>query len=156
MNIESQLAYANSLGQFLARYSSIPPVAGRLLGFLIVCEPEQQSINELARALKASRSAIVGAVQILENRQVVKRVRLAGNRNDLISFDLGGFETRGFDVTAYAQLGALFKAGLAIQPMSTESQTRLQELADFAEFLSEHMPLLQKKWLRYRNTSTKK
>ena len=38
-------------------------MVGRLLGYLPVCDPPEQSIGELADALLASRSAIAGADQ---------------------------------------------------------------------------------------------
>jgi len=153
MNSEETFTYADRLGQFFASYSSIPPVAGRLLGYLIVCKPEWQSINELASALRASRSAVVGAVQVLENRHAVKRIRVAGNRNDLISFDIVGFESRGFDATAYLLMAAIFKEGLtSVEDASGERQSHLQELIDFAEFLADRMPLLQRDWLEQRNS----
>jgi DNA-binding transcriptional regulator GbsR (MarR family) len=153
MNGEAKLSYTDRLGQFFASYSGIPPVAGRLLGYLIVCKPERQSINDLASALKASRSAIVGAAQLLENRHVVKRTRVAGNRNDLISFDVDGFENRGFDATAYLQMATLFKEGFSyVNDTAVERQSHLQELVDFAQFLAERMPILQKDWLEYRDS----
>ena len=152
MNRETELSYADRLGQFFASYSGIPPVAGRLLGYLIVCRPERQSINELASAIKASRSAIVGAAQLLENRHVVKRSRVAGNRNDLISFDVDGFENRGFDAAAYLQMAALFKEGHSyVKDGAVERQSHLGELVDFAQFLAERMPLLRKDWLEHRD-----
>ncbi len=156
MNSEAALSYADRLGQFFASYASIPPVAGRLLGYLIVCQPERQSINDLASALQASRSAIVGAAQLLENRHVIKRNRVAGNRNDLISFDADGFENRGFDASAYLQMAALFKEGFAyVQDASVERQSHMQELVDFAQFLAERMPLLRKDWLEHRDRRRK-
>ena len=151
MNREAELSYADRLGQFFASYSGIPPVAGRLLGYLIVCQPERQSINELASAIKASRSAVVGAAQLLENRHVVKRSRVAGNRNDLISFDADGFENRGFDAAPYLQMAALFKDGYSyVNDAAVERQSHLQELVDFAQFLAERMPILRKDWLEHR------
>ena len=104
-------------------------------------------------ALKASRSAIVGAAQLLENRHVVKRTRVAGNRNDLISFDADGFENRGFDATAYLQMTTLFKEGFSyVNNTALERQLHLQELVDFAQFLAERMPILQKDWLEHRDS----
>jgi DNA-binding transcriptional regulator GbsR (MarR family) len=154
MNSEETLACADRLGRFFASYSSIPPVAGRLLGYLIICTPEWQSINELARALKASRSAIVGAAQVLENRGVVKRTRVAGNRNDFISFDIVGFESRGFDATAYLQMAALFHEGFTfVKDASVERQSHVQELMEFAQFLADRMPLLQRDWLEKRDSA---
>ena len=146
----SHLTFADQIGQYFAHNSSIPPMAGRLLGYLIVCDPGQQSINELAEALKASRSAVVGAVQVLENRGVITRIRQAGSRNYLIGFDAEGYESRGFDGTAYLRLADLLKLGLELSEGATTSRrTQLEELIRFSEFLAKRMPLLQEEYYQH-------
>jgi DNA-binding transcriptional regulator GbsR (MarR family) len=103
MNKEEQLLYTEHIGRFYTRRYGFPPMVGRLLGYLTVCVPEKQSINELADALMASRSAIAGAVQTLEDYHLVNRTRAAGLRSDSISIDPSGLEGRGFDATAYQE-----------------------------------------------------
>src|SRR5690242_6766337 len=51
---------------------------GNRVGYLAVCDPPQQTIDELAEALLASRSAITGAVKLLEGYRAVRRERVAG------------------------------------------------------------------------------
>jgi predicted transcriptional regulator len=43
----------------------VSPMAGRVVGYLLVCEPAWQRIDELATALQASRSAAALAVKDL-------------------------------------------------------------------------------------------
>jgi DNA-binding transcriptional regulator GbsR (MarR family) len=156
MNTDALLTYADHAGHFYARHYGISPMAGRLFGYLIVCEPEKQSINELADALMASRSAIVGAVQVLENAHIVKRTRTAGQRYDTISVDATSFEGNGFDAMVYKEQAALFREGLSLLKGATEErQAQLEELVYFAEFLAERMPVLQKEWYKQRDTMRK-
>ena len=54
-------------GRLYARRYGMAPMVGRLLGYLAICDPREQSIGELADALLASRSAIAGAVTTLEH-----------------------------------------------------------------------------------------
>jgi DNA-binding transcriptional regulator GbsR (MarR family) len=59
-------------------------MVGRLLGYLMVCWPRQQTISELAEALLASRSAIAGAVSTLETLGLARRAHGPGrHRPDL-------------------------------------------------------------------------
>ncbi len=74
---DSGLAFADRAGSFYAREYGFPPVTGLLLGYLIVCDPAQQTIADLAEALMASRSAITGAVKSLEGYHAVRRTRAA-------------------------------------------------------------------------------
>ena len=78
MSQEPHLAFADDVGRFYARQYGLPPMAGRLLGYLFVCEPPQQTIDELSEALRASRSAITGVVKLLESYKMARRVRAAG------------------------------------------------------------------------------
>ena len=59
---DEQITYADHLGRFYARRYAYPPMVGRVLGYLLVCEPRDQTIAELSEALLASRSAITGAL----------------------------------------------------------------------------------------------
>ena len=84
MTHDAQLTFADHVGRFYARQYAFPPLAGRLLGFLLVCDPPQQTIDELGEALLASRSAVTGAVNLLEGYRIVRRTRIAGERVDRV------------------------------------------------------------------------
>src|SRR6202046_1306691 len=102
------------MGRFYARRYGFPPMVGRLLGYLAVCDPREQSIAELAEALLASRSAIAGAVSSLETLGLVRRSRAAGERMDRIRIDLSSPRSTGFDVTEYQEQADLAREGLAL------------------------------------------
>jgi hypothetical protein len=65
---DEQLTFDDHVARYFMREQHVPPVAGRVLGYLAVCEPAAQTTNELSEALLASRSAITQAVVLLENR----------------------------------------------------------------------------------------
>ena len=83
-----ELTFADHMGRFYARRYGFPPMLGRLIGYLSVCDPPDQSIGELAEALLASRSAIAGAVKRLEALRLLRRTRAAGERMDRVRIDL--------------------------------------------------------------------
>jgi DNA-binding transcriptional regulator GbsR (MarR family) len=153
INKDDQLLYTEHIGRFYARRYGFPPMVGRLLGYLTVCVPEKQSIIELADALMASRSAIAGAIQTLENYHLVNRTRAAGQRSDSISINPAGLEGKGFDATIYQEQAALFREGLNVLKGEAQDQraSMLEEAAALAEFLGEQMPALQKEWHKQRD-----
>ena len=63
---DEEITFADHMGRFYARRYAYPPMVGRVLGYLLVCEPRDQTIAELSEALLASRSAITGALNVLE------------------------------------------------------------------------------------------
>jgi DNA-binding transcriptional regulator GbsR (MarR family) len=153
MKKDEQLLYADHIRHFYTLRYGFPPMVGRLLGYLLVCVPEKQSMSELADALMASRSAIAGAVQTLEHSHFVNRTRAAGQRSDSISINPAGIEGKGFDATVYQEQAALFREGLNILKDKGQDQriSLLEEAAALAEFLAEQIPALHKEWDKQRD-----
>src|SRR6266581_9379038 len=114
MPSDGEITFADHAGRFYARRFGMAPVVGRLIGYLAVCDPREQSIAELAEALLASRSAIAGAVNALDALGLIRRSRAAGERMDRVRIDMTGPRWMGFDVTEYQEQGDLAREGLAI------------------------------------------
>jgi len=126
-------------------------MVGRLLGYLMVCEPGEQSIGELAEALLASRSAIAGAVGTLETLGLVRRSRAAGERMDRVTIDRTSRRAWGFDVSEYREQGELAREGLEVlADAPLERRATLLEYAAFADFLVERLPVLEQEWNAHR------
>lgn len=126
-------------------------MVGRLLGYLMVCWPRKQSISELAEALLASRSAIAGAVGALENLGLVRRSRAAGERMDRVCIDRSSRRAWGFDVSEYREQGDLAREGLEVlADAQLERRAVLLELAAFADFLVERLPVMEEEWNEHR------
>lgn len=65
-------------GYFESR--SLTRLAGRLLGWLLVCDPERQSSEELATALAASSGGISTNARMLIQFGFIERLAVAGDR----------------------------------------------------------------------------
>jgi len=111
---DEELTFADHTGRFYARRYGMAPMVGRLLGYLAVCDPHEQSITELADALLASRSAIAGAVNTLETLRLIQRSRAAGERMDRVRIDMSGPNAMGFDISEYREQGELAREGLRL------------------------------------------
>jgi DNA-binding transcriptional regulator GbsR (MarR family) len=147
MPTDAEITFADHAGRFYARRFSFPPMVGRLIGYLAVCDPPDPTIGDLADALLASRSAIAGAVKTLETIHVVQRSRVAGERMDRVRVDLGSAQSMGLDNAEYQELLELAREGLEVlRDAPPERRAVLLELAAFAEFLVEQMPKLQDEW----------
>ena len=109
---DEEITFADHMGRFYAHRFAFPPMVGRVLGYLLVCEPRDQTIAELSDALLASRSAITGALNVLERLHAVRRSRAAGERMDRVRIDFSSAQARGFDITEYQELGDLAREGL--------------------------------------------
>ncbi|GAA2402722.1 hypothetical protein GCM10010255_40680 [Streptomyces coeruleofuscus] len=77
------------------------------MGYLFVCDPPQQTIDELSQALLASRSAVTGAVRLLESYGMVRRTRAADERMDRVSLDPASQQPQNFDSDVHKEHAAL-------------------------------------------------
>lgn len=149
---DAELTFADHVGRFYARQYNFPPMAGRLLGFLLVCDPPEQTIDELGDALLASRSAITGAAKLLEGYGVARRTRVAGERVDRVGVNPTSQQPQNFDAAVHLEHAAVFREGLTLlADASPERRAPLEEMVALAEFLSERLPVLRDEWLAYRD-----
>jgi hypothetical protein len=148
---DAEITFADHAGRLYARRYGMAPMVGRLLGYLAICGPREQSIAELAEALLASRSAIAGAVNALDALGMIRRSRAAGERMDRVRIDLTGPRSMGFDVSEYREQGDLAREGLELladEPL--ERRAVLLEWAAFADFLVARLPDLEQDWKAHR------
>ncbi|HEY3954283.1 MAG TPA: hypothetical protein VGM53_12980 [Streptosporangiaceae bacterium] len=151
MPTDGEITFADHAGRLFARRYGFAPMVGRLLGYLMLCDPPGQSIAELAEALLASRSAITNAAAFLDNLGYIRRSRAAGERMDRIWVDLSSAEATGFDVTEYQEQGDLAREGLAVlADAPPERRALLLWYAAFADFLVARLPLVEKDWIAHR------
>ena len=74
--------------EFVERWSRIlaaeglPPVAGRMWAWLLVCEPPEQTAEQISHAIGASRGAISGAARMLEPSGLILRTKRRGDRRE--------------------------------------------------------------------------
>ncbi len=150
---DEEITFADHVGRFYARRYGYPPMVGRVLGYLLVCDPRDQTIAELSEALLASRTAITGALNVLERSDAIRRARAAGERMDRVRLDFSSPQSRGFDISEYQQLGDLAREGLEVlKGAPPERRAMLLEMSAFADFLVERTRALQQEWEAHRDT----
>src|ERR1700753_287075 len=144
---DAEIAFTDQVAGFYAREYGFPPVAGRLLGYLLICQPPQRTIAELSAELQASRTAITGAVTLLERYHAVRKTRSAGQRADHVGLDPRALDPTGFAAESYRTQATLARAALALLA-GDESGRRaiIAEAAEFYDFLVERMPALLAEW----------
>jgi DNA-binding transcriptional ArsR family regulator len=144
---DAEITFADHVGRFYARRYAFPPMVGRLLGYLAVCDPPEQTIGELTEALLASRSAITQAVAALETMHSVRRFRMAGERMDRVRIDLTSPRSMGLDISEYEELRELAHEGLeVVRDASAERRAVLLEVAAYADFLVEQVSRTRQDW----------
>lgn len=138
---EAQQQFVDTMGLALEA-AGLPRLAGRILAWLLICEPPAQSLGEMTAALKASKGAVSQMVRLLAERGLIEQVPGPHARRDYYRFKPGGW-------VAYLQqwldhlrtLHALSEHGLTLLAHPTpENQQRLLEAHDLFSALEARLP----------------
>jgi DNA-binding transcriptional regulator GbsR (MarR family) len=66
----------------LLEAAGMPRIAGQVLGWLLVCDPEAQSLTDLSEVLSISKASASTTTRLLTQFGLIERTLLAGDRRD--------------------------------------------------------------------------
>jgi DNA-binding transcriptional regulator GbsR (MarR family) len=123
-----------------------------MLGWLLICDPPHQTMDELVEVLQVSKSSISTTSRLLMYIGLVSKVSFPGERKDFYRISenawVQGWEAKNNQTTEMKQMAA---RGLEILPEDgTERRERLQEMHDLYAFLEAELPKLTQRWLETR------
>ena len=128
----------------LLEQNGLPRMAGRIVGWLLICNPPHQSINDLAQTLRASKGSISTMTRLLIEMDIVERIALPEDRRDYFRITPGAWSQiimmELSEVTTGHQLAERGLDIVAGQP--PELQARLKEAHDLYAFLEREYPIL--------------
>ena len=133
----------------------LPRMAGRVFGALLVADPPDQSAEDLANTLQASRSAISGATTLLETMGLIERTRKPGDRKDYFRNKPNAwYEAVKKEMMMMSALRDLANKGLDIVATDDPDVTLgLREMRDMILFFEQEVPPLFERWEKKRDRS---
>ena len=147
--------FVEEMGQFLASLG-MTPMAGRMWGWLLICDPPEQTAADIAEALHASRGAISGTARLLATSGLIRRTTRRGDRREYFSAPPEGLDSLlGNAAGIYRQMRGIAERGLAaIAARPVESRARLQEFHDVMAFVELEVPKVISGFLAQRDRRT--
>lgn len=127
-----------------------PRMVGRVLGWLLVCDPAEQSAAEIAERLQASKGSISTATRVLLTIGLVERVRLPGERFDRFRARPEVWDEFLWREEQFTEPRRVFKLGLDALPAQHPARERLEELDAMHAWWAERIPKLREEYLRDR------
>lgn len=123
-------------------------MAGRILGWLLICDPPEQSATELAAVLHASKGSISSATRLLLPSGLVQRISHPGERRDYFAIRPEAWaalvRTRLAEVVAFRELT---ERGLdLLTEAPKERRERLEEVHELYAWLAHELPELWQRW----------
>lgn len=75
------LDWVERVAAFVAEEWGLAPITGRVLGWLMACDPPAQTATDIADAIGASRASLTTTMHLLTSIRVVRKFRRQGERN---------------------------------------------------------------------------
>jgi DNA-binding transcriptional regulator GbsR (MarR family) len=124
-------------------------MAGRVIGWLLICDPPEQTFGQLAEVLQASKGSISAAMKFLVPAGLVERVSRPGDRRDYYRCRPGAWAELARDQSRqYDDFRKLAQRGLELlADAPADRRERLQGMHDLYAWLGREMPAL---WVRWR------
>jgi hypothetical protein len=144
--------YIDATGDHWAKSYGVPRMTGRVLAWLLVCDPPEQTAAQVAEALDASKGSISGATGMLVRARLVDRLHIRGERADRfrVRSEAWDDQLRDQGVTGARALIAQGLEALAREPAAR--RVRLEELDAFYEWWEARVPGLEDEWQEYKRT----
>ena len=150
---------SNAYEQFIAMAADLldehgfPPMAGRVIGALLVCSPPHRTLDQLAEDVGASKGAISMSTQLLLRLRILERLSLPSERKShyrLRPWFLQGLMSERTDHLLFHQ--RLYEAGVALlRDEPIEAKRRLIEMQAYMDFIADEIPGLNERWLARRD-----
>lgn len=142
-----ELAFVEDFALTLERLGLVR-MTGRVVGWLLVCDPPEQTFGQIAAVLQASKGSISTALKFLTVAGWVNKTSKPGVRGDFYSIrpgvmpDLVRQQSSQYDL--FTAVTAKGLAMLADAP--AERRGRLEDMHEFFSWLNREMPALMERW----------
>jgi DNA-binding transcriptional regulator GbsR (MarR family) len=148
---EKLWSFIDAAGTWCAKAYGVPKMAGRVLGYLLVCDPAEQTAAQVAEALDASKGAISGATGWLVRTKLIERLHVRGERADRFRLRPEAWADQLRDEATMRETRTLLGQGLeALAGTPPTRPARLQELDAFYAWLERRMPTLWEEWQQHK------
>ncbi|MEV4475670.1 GbsR/MarR family transcriptional regulator [Nonomuraea salmonea] len=148
---DAELDFVDDVASFFAK-EGMPLIAGRVIGWLLISDPPEQSAARLSEVLGVSRSSISSATRLLTPSGLVEGVRRRGERQEYFRIAPDGWSR--MLAARYAKTAAfreITEAGLRVlDGGSPERRKRLDNVNELYRFLESELPALWQRWEAHR------
>jgi DNA-binding transcriptional regulator GbsR (MarR family) len=129
--------WVERVATFLADEFGLPPITGRVIGWLMICQPPEQSAGDIAEAIGASRASLTTTLRFLADSGRVRRLTRPGTRTTYYRID---DETWGQAIhrriTAILSVAQIFEDGMRLVGADDQRTKRLKSAHEHMKWLA--------------------
>jgi len=152
MGEEALWSFIDAAGRWAGKSWGMPQMSGRVLGWLLVCDPIEQTAAQLAEALDASKGSISTATGMLVRARLVDRLHIRGERADRFRIRPDAWDDQIRDQGTVEARSVLAQGLEALAGEPAWRRARLEELDAFYAWWETRMPALWDEWQEYKRT----
>ena len=127
----------------------VPRAAGQMFGYLLACDPDEQSASEIAEGIGMSRASVSSSARLLSSMKAIEERHRVGDRKTYYRLRRDWWiEMATAKISGFEQI-----ADMARRTRAAGGLTRtdgLEELIEFSDFWSTEIPKLAERWKRRR------
>jgi DNA-binding transcriptional regulator GbsR (MarR family) len=137
-NQEAIQNWVERVAAAFAQHFGLPPITGRILGWLLICDPPEQSAGEIANAIGASRASLTTSMRLLTVGELVRRRHRPGDRTTWFQIDDDAWEkVIRQRIAAMASLREITEDAMTLIGADSARAGRVRAAHDFFGWLSE-------------------
>lgn len=149
LSVERQ--YAEEAGMVLSAMG-LPPAYGKILAWLLICDPPSQTVTQMADALGLSKGSVSAGAKLLESSGLIRRVAAAGRRGTYYEMTADAI-IRAAGSEKFTIFRQLMERGLSVigDPEGPRAE-RLRMTRDFYALIEREVPKLIKQFMEQYHT----
>lgn len=133
---DETLAWIERIAKYCADQDGLPLIAGRILGWLTVCDPPEQTAGEIAAAIGASRASLTTNLRLLGSIGFTTQLTKPGSRTVYYRVDEDAWEkVVQRQVASLTSLGEIMHDGVALVGASPTRGARVRAAFDVFAWL---------------------
>jgi DNA-binding MarR family transcriptional regulator len=142
----------------LLEREGLPRMAGRIFAWLLVCEPAEQTMEELGAALGGSKASMSTMTRLLAQAELVERARRPGERRDRFRIPSEHWDRiwRGRLQSLSAMRALLGRAAELVQRQAPDARRRVEELHSLYAFFEQELPGMLARWSATRRAELRR
>jgi hypothetical protein len=137
LNIAKRMDWVERVASFCTEQWGLPPITGRILGWLMICDPTEQSASQIAEAIGASRASLTTNIRQLTAAGFVRRRSRPGERTAYFWIDDDAWErvlhNRFASMAAFTNIA---RDGMELTGSKSAQAGRMQSAYDAFDWLA--------------------
>lgn len=123
---------------FCTDHYGLPPITGRIMAWLMVCDPPEQSAAQISAAIGASRASLTTNIRLLTSGEIVRRSTRPGERTSYYRLDAEAWRAVTLRrIATFASFSEITQEGIKLVGPGTERAHRLEVTKEFYDWMSE-------------------